>query len=160
MYIYSHWPKNGHYTNYAFHKFDKAAEFVYDTLNSYIDMSNGPTKKVVPAQPVFMGDLVAPAPAPAPRTRPAAVPAPPAPAEFFNVAAVAEVQVVAATPKTTPAVVEGEPSELTALKEFLSKNDRTLEGLLRAIALYEEYAKYVLMQESAIHTIQEVNVSE
>ena len=156
MFVYFHWPANGNYTIQAFHKQDKAIEFVLNQLIAQSSYSNQYYKKplnaprlrnaiggggAVAAANIF-ADLVV---APAPVNGFAAAPAP---------AAVA----VASPPKED----KEEVAELTELLNQIevTKKDPSMDNIHKAMQLFDDYSKYILSNESMIHELNNIKTIE
>lgn len=159
MYVYFQWSKNGQHHVQAFHKLDKAIDYVITQIDSYASggdtnhMLKAAAKKVrhaaQPAQPLFgaaVGDMALP-------NNPFAdIPdLPDLPEQPYHIA--------------SPAQLKKEPEvsvELTALREHMAiaKKNKTHENALKAIELYEIYLRYAMNNESALHTLQDISVVE
>lgn len=168
MFIYLQWFKNGQNQIQAFHKVDKATDYVINQIETYIaNDSGGPykrAKKVIPYGGGYPAVPAHPAQPAAPIGFDDLLDAPPA----FNVNAHFNPQPVAIAPAPRNMFAEAPQAErkisaemikLQAHMEIARKN-RTLDNALLAIKLYEEYAKYVLDNESAIHTLEDIRVAE
>lgn len=134
MLIYLYWPKDGSAHIQAFHKLDKAVHYVIEQIETYsLDDMPRPKKKKYADPPAYI----------------------PAVPDFMfeNVG-------FQAVKKDTQE--KNISSELSALRNHLiiAKKTRNLDNAIKAIALYEEYAKYILHAESAIHTLQDIKIVE
>lgn len=159
MFIYFHYTKNGNQTLQAFHKADKAAEFVINQITSYAADEGknvkGQQKKsavnryVANAIDWGNGDIEAPQPV-------IAVPPPPPFPQFIEQAQQA--------PQAETKVEESRkiPIELEKLKAHMevAKKNKTFENATKAIHLYEDFLKYALNAESPIHTLTDVKIVE
>lgn len=158
MLVYFHWFKNGAYTIQAFHKPEKAADFVIKQIDSYAAGENpssgyayGKTKKKpstlrgqVPVALNFDNG--------APHLINHFLDEPIAPALAYPVD---PVRLEKSTEK------ESISPEMDALRTHLkmAKKDRTIENAIKAIELYEDYSKYVAGLESSIHILQDIKIS-
>ena len=116
MFVYTHWYGNGTQTVQAFNKVEKAVEFTWQQIESYISV---PGKRK-------------------PRSY-----------HFFD------------SPKEEKEEEETIP-ELVVLKIQLEKVKQkpSFENALLLIELYEDYNNHVLGQESALHTLKNIQVLE
>lgn len=129
MFIYVHWSKDGYNTAMAFHKLEKAADFILNHLKDYCGMEIIEKKKKLLD---YDNDNDNDDNLRQPRIQ--------QPSNVY--------------------VPKQETKKLTTLKDFLSKNDKSMQGLLHAIHLYEEYSQYTLCSKSLLHSFQEVQITE
>lgn len=173
MFVYFYWPKNGHQQVQAFHKQDKAAEYVINQIEALAmdqGRSLGLYKKKIPvrarpnpANPLGVGGIefdidVAQPNQPAghvfypPPAQPRAV-AVPAGDFLINGGLIS---------KDDSASKEEEkiPVELEKLRLHMdeAKKNKSFGNAVKAIELYEDFAKYHLGSESSIHTLQDIKV--
>lgn len=161
MFVYVYWPKSGVHTVQGFHKIDKAARFVIDQIDAYCNIPNPFPKKIKKAAYLRARG----APQPAHRNIYGNLPQPVFGGGAFDLAPPILVEqplinhAVEET-KTTQPKEENITPELTKLREHLSiaKKKMTFDNAVKAIELYEEYNKYVLGQESALHSLQDIKI--
>jgi hypothetical protein len=169
MFVYVHWLKNGNYIIQAFHKADKAAEYVFNQIESYLanpydtsHFAHFAKKKPAPRRAAAAGlGLDAPV-----QELPAAIfldepvaqqpGLPQPPALRFTQNSIYGSDCKFATTKSD------DSKELTVLLEHikLAKADKSIDNALKAIELWEDYNQYNLGQESVLHTIKDIRVAE
>jgi len=155
MFVYFHWSKNGNNHVQAFHKVDKAADYVINQIEAYaIDEGKSlALKKKRSAYHDGDGDF-------------GALPVvPPVPVQWFadnpfpNAAGGVA---VAGAPEEKKKEEKKVPIELTLLREHMdiAKKNRTFENAQKAIELYEDFLRYALNNESAIHALTDLKIVE
>lgn len=166
MFVYFQWSKNGQHHVQAFHKLEKAVEYVINHIDTCTTQKQGlydaaVKKKAARPAAIFFDDAMDAqggadmhpvAPAPAPGQLPDVF-------HFHNQPL--NLPQDRLTEKTEPA--EKKVSiELVALREHMviAKKNKTHENALKAIELYEAYLKYAINNESAIHTLQDIDIVE
>lgn len=164
MFVYFYWPLTGYHVIQAFHRSEKAAEFVLSQIESYIGTSEKKKIKKKELTPIFLaGEDGDPDPM-EPQHDPDVVPAPPA----AQVRAVrnpvhGNVQNVFTKKASLPKKQSNqEADEYISLENHLkkSKNNPTIDNALKAISLFEEYNTYILGNGSSIHTLEDTKVVE
>jgi hypothetical protein len=144
MFVYFCWPKNGGYNAMAFHKENSAIEYVFSTISELINYNRNykpKPKKIKKNNHLLDVDI---------GEGPIAI----EPPQVQNIFLSTDISA------TTQQEEENLSEELLKLKkhmEFSLKN-KTFENAKLAIKLYEEYSTYVLLQPSAIHTLQDLKV--
>lgn len=153
MFVYFYHSKTGYQYIQAFNKIDKAAEYVAQQLETYVSgaFKKPPKKKI--RQPVAI-----------------------AAQHFFDIEAIAEPQPPpiaidnwqilndgnAQAQPEKPKKEEHGSKELIELQSKISelKKNKNYENVMAAIHSFEEYSKYVIGEESAIHTLQDIKMVE
>lgn len=158
MYIYFYWTAQSHQQIQAFHKADKAAEYVINQIEALIG-NNKPKPYKKKDSSIFAIDY-------------GINPAPPPINMFVNnnppidqqpIAIAMDLYNAAEKVKRNPKTKEKDISdEFTALKSHLdiAKKYMTFENAVKAVELYEEYARYGLQNEAYIHTLQDLKIVE
>ncbi len=165
MFVYFHGTKDGYNTVQTFHKVEKASEYVIAQIDSYI--AGKPTsgkkssfKKIRQAgvpQPVGGGFQPRPL---APFVQQIGID------EFdLPVDPIIPLQLNINTQGSKPLdkskLTEDKATELETLLAHmvLARKSKTFDNAIRAIKLYEEYAKYVLGSDATLHTLEEIKVA-
>jgi hypothetical protein len=177
MFVYLHGAKSGHNLAMAFHKADKAADYVITQVDTYIGGKAILGKKLSlkkaiaaqaaaarPAPQHFIGEPDEPG-MPEWMDNPPLQAQAPAPNNFWQPQPVFVVGGVAAPlnlPTEKKKVEEKKFPELEALLAHMeiARKNRTFENAVKALELYEEYAKYALNADAALHTLQEIKIVE
>lgn len=139
MLIYLYWPQGGNAHIQAFHKLDKAVSYVIDQIE---ELSFGNIPKSKRKYSTHLNDNIM-------------VPPPRVPLPFFEMD-----RNLGGGPKDTQE--KKGSSELSKLRNHLvvAKKTKNIENAIKAITLFEEYSKYILCSESAIHTLQDIRIVE
>lgn len=185
MFVYCHWNKSGGcQCLQAFHKLEKAAEFVIDQMEAnlaeesrnYGAQSSKKKKGVLARGPApglnFPGEIAQPLP-PEPNlfnpVNNAAVQwngdlgawNPPfaqvVPNNLFDQLAIQRVKPAA---QIKAEMVLPDELEKLRLHLELAKKDKTIDNAMLAIKLYEDFLKYVQNSESPLHTLTDLKVAE
>lgn len=173
MFVYFHWSKAGHQHVQAFHKADKAAEYVIGQIETLaIDEGRNlglrAKKKEARAYPnhnhnqVDQADLGDEMPF-APVVNAAA----PVVNHGIDWGHWGDQPVAIPPPPTDKKEVKGTnkiPPELLKLRDHMeiAKKDKTFDNALKAIQLYEDFLKYGLSTpcDSSIHTLTDLKIVE
>jgi hypothetical protein len=179
MFVYVYWPKSGTHVVQAFHKVDRAVDFVISQLHAYCNAPNPPAKK---KKTSYARGRAAEQGQPRVRAVAAVDPnifwaqapvafadlAPPMPVGGLDLEPPMPVELIAQPPidmgdaDKTMQPKENISQELTKLHEHIlvAKKEMTFDNAVKAIELYEEYSKYVLGRESALHTLQAIKIAK
>jgi hypothetical protein len=170
MFVYFHWSRTGGQQHVqAFHKADKAAEYVINQIEALaIDEGRNlglQTKKKAPrGYAVDMRDQADDGPFDAMLGGGQPVAAGIDWGQFGGPVAVPVAAApVAGMPKPAKKKEEKKiPVELEKLRDHMdiAKKDKSFDNAIKAIQLYEDFLKYALNAESAIHTLTDLKIVE
>jgi hypothetical protein len=166
MFVYFHWSKTGGQQHVqAFHKADKAAEYVINQIEALAidegrNLGLSVKKKTVPRgyNPDMIDDGQLPWDNQVADHVAAGIDW-----GLFNPPPVAGNPVVAPVAgEAKKKEVRKIPVELEKLRDHMNiaKKDKSFQNAIKAIELYEDFLKYALNAESAIHTLTDLKIVE
>lgn len=175
MFVYFHGSKSGHNLAIAFHKADKAADYVITQVDTYIGgkaiLGKKTSLKKVMAAQVAVQRVGQPQLPDEPGEVPEWMDNPPmqypaAPNNFYIQPVGFDIAGEMAAPPNLPSekkkIEEKKEPELEILLSHMeiARKNRTFENAVKAIELFEEYARYILHTDAALHTLQEIKIVE